>query len=113
MWGSGVSIPEIGSGNWGGVLGAPWSTEKYAPAYPLATLVAKPRSIAYLTSAEVTSRFTGGLKWTPCFRVTVTVLPSFETVGMLTARSGSSSVESAFGTRSARWVGRVISYENE
>jgi hypothetical protein len=54
----------------------------------LETLWAKPRSIAYFTSAEVTARLTGGLNLTPCLMWTVTVLPSFETVGMLAARSG-------------------------
>ena len=53
------------------------------------TLVAKPRSIAYLTSAEVTSLLTGGLNRTPCLRWTVMVLPPFVTTGMPAARSGS------------------------
>jgi hypothetical protein len=54
----------------------------------LATLVAKPRSIAYLTSPEVTSRLTGGLNRTPRRMWTVTVLPSFDTCGIAAARSG-------------------------
>ena len=54
----------------------------------MATLVAKPRSIAYFTSAAVTSRFTGGLKRTPSRMCTVTVLPPFEIFGIAAARSG-------------------------
>src|SRR3954453_2338841 len=61
---SGVSIPAIGSYA-PGTAGAPTMSPKYAWAYPLGTLRVNPRSIAYLTSALVTSRFTGGEKWTP------------------------------------------------
>jgi hypothetical protein len=52
------------------------------------TVLKKPRSIAYLTSAAVTSRLTGGEKCTPERSLTVTVLPSSDTVGAVVARSG-------------------------
>ena len=40
----------------------------------------------------MTSRFTGGLKWMPVFRCTVTVLLSEETSGFEAAMSGTASV---------------------
>ena len=46
------------------------------------------RSIAYFTSAEVTSRSTGGLKRDAIVIVKVIVLPSSETSGSSVARSG-------------------------
>ena len=46
------------------------------------------RSIAYFTSAEVTSRSTGSENITPLRSLTVTVRPSFEIFGMSEARSG-------------------------
>ena len=67
---------------------APSRPPKYEPTYALATVLKKPRSIAYLTSREVTSRFTGGEKRTPWRIFTVTVRPSGETTGGLEARSG-------------------------
>ena len=48
---------------------------------PLADELKKPRSIAYLTSADVTSWSYGGEYLTPCLILTVTVLPSSETCG--------------------------------
>ncbi len=56
--------------------------------YALGTFSEKARSIAYFTSAAVTSRFTGGLKCTPRRIGTVTVLLSAEIVGWAAARSG-------------------------
>jgi hypothetical protein len=44
--------------------------------------------MAYLTSAVVTSRLTGGENFTPERIFTVTVLPSAEMSGALSARSG-------------------------
>jgi hypothetical protein len=55
-------------------------------------LAVNPRSIAYLTSFEVTSRWTGLENITPFFIFTVTVLPSAEMSGMSAARSGIGSV---------------------
>ena len=46
------------------------------------------RSIAYLTSAEVTSRLTGSENMTPLRSFTVTVLPSGAISGSAAARSG-------------------------
>ena len=55
----------------------------------------KSRSIAYFTSAEVASRFTGGQNLTPFFSLTVTVLPSGEAVGYDSAKSGEAFVVSS------------------
>ena len=88
----------------GGFVGAPTTSPKYAGTYPFATLEAKPRSIAYLTSADVTSRFTGGLKRTPLRMRTVTVRPSPETVGMAAARSGTALTLDGRNASSGRWV---------
>ena len=54
----------------------------------MATVEKKPRSIAYLTSFDVTSRSTGGENLMPVRILTVTVLPSAETSGSASARSG-------------------------
>jgi hypothetical protein len=70
----------------------------------LATLEAKPRSIAYFTSREVTSRLTGGLKRTPRRRVTVNVFPSCETFGIAAARSGTVLMLFGLYASSGRWV---------
>ena len=51
-------------------------------------MLKNPRSIAYFTSADVTSRFTGGENFTPGRIFTVTVLPSADTSGAAVARSG-------------------------
>jgi hypothetical protein len=109
----GVSMPRMSGTVLVGFVGAPTRSPKYAETYPVATLVSKPRSIAYLTSADVTSRFTGGLKRTPLRMCTVTVLPPFETVGMRAARSGTASTLFGLYASSVRWVAYVISYENE
>jgi hypothetical protein len=52
------------------------------------TVRKNPRSIAYLTSAEVISRFTGGENFTPERSFTVTVFASADTSGAPVARSG-------------------------
>src|SRR3954453_2591236 len=44
---------------------APMMSPKEAPAWPLATVLKKPRSTAYLTSLDVTSRLTGAENFTP------------------------------------------------
>ena len=68
-------------------------------------MLKKPRSIAYLTSFEVTSRLTGGEKRTPSRIFTVTVLPSREISGSDSARSGTAvSPSSGFHEYSGRWV---------
>ena len=61
----GVRMPETGLGVFGGFAGAPTMSEKYRLTYPFVTLTEKLRSIAYFTSADVTSRFTGGPNRTP------------------------------------------------
>jgi hypothetical protein len=67
-----------------------------------------PRSIAYLMSADVTARSTGGEKRTPARRRTVTVLPSGLTSGRAAARSGTGSVAlSGLKPSSVRWVART------
>ncbi len=68
------------------------------------TLTEKLRSIAYFTSAEVTSRFTGGPKRTPFLMRTVTVLPSAEIFGIAAARSGTVLTEFAGVAYSVRWT---------
>ena len=68
-------------------------------------MLKNPRSIAYLTSSDVTSRSTGGEKRTPLRIFTVTVLPSSETWGSASARSGTGvSPSSGFHEYSGRWV---------
>ena len=54
----------------------PTSAPRYVAVYPFATPGMMLRSIAYLTSLDVTSRLTGGLNFTPLLRWKVTVLPS-------------------------------------
>ena len=75
----------------------------------MATLDANPRSIAYFTSADVTSRLTGGLKRTPGRMCTVTVLLPFEYVGIAEARSGIALIEFGRYDKSGRWVAYEIS----
>ena len=58
-------------------------------------MLKKPRSIAYLTSLDVTSRLTGGENLTPLRIFTVTVLPSSDTCGSAVARSGTGVVPSS------------------
>src|SRR5690242_18971211 len=89
-----------------GAVGAPLITPKYAVAYPLATDDAKPRSIAYLTSADGTSRLTGGLNLIPCLIFTVIVRPFFDTVGIAAARSGTGVT--LFGLYAS--IGRCVTY---
>jgi hypothetical protein len=55
----------------------------------LFTELKKPRSTAYLTSLDVTTRSTGGENFTPSLIFTVTTLPSSEICGSPSARSGS------------------------
>jgi hypothetical protein len=61
----------------------------------LFTELKNPRSIAYLTSADVTFRLTGGENWTPRLSATVTRQPSAEMAGRVAARSGSTAVASS------------------
>ena len=70
----------------------PTSAPRYVAVYPFATPGMMLRSIAYLTSLDVTSRFTGGLNFTPLLRWKVTVLLSDETSGGPSARSGDGCV---------------------
>ena len=76
----------------------------------MATLGLAARSIAYATSAAVTSRLTGGLKCTPWRMWTVTVLPPlvmppFAVVGTTVARSGLTvSVVLGMYENNGRWV---------
>jgi hypothetical protein len=63
-----------------------------------------PRSIAYLTSADVTSRRTGGEKCTPARSRTVTVRPSAETTGSSAARSGRAVARPGSNAIGVRWV---------
>ena len=51
--------------------------------------------MAYLTSADVTSRSTGGENFTPSLIVTVTVQPSSEISGSDSASSGSATEASS------------------
>ena len=67
----------------------------------------KPRSSPYLTSAEVTSRSTGGLNFTPVRIFTVTVLPSSAISGGPSARSGSGLVASS---GLYEYSGRCVAY---
>ena len=67
---------------------APTRSGKYVATKPLSELLKNPRSIAYLTSLDVTSRLTGGENLTPDLILTVTVLPSADTSGAAVARSG-------------------------
>jgi hypothetical protein len=59
------------------------------------TVLKKPRSIAYLTSLDVTTRLTGGENLTSLRSLIVTVLASAETSGAAEARSGTSVVASS------------------
>ncbi len=69
-------------------------------------MLKNPRSIAYLTSLDVTSRFTGGLNFTPLRILTVMVLRSCEIWGLLAARSGTGSLAlSGLKLYSVRCVG--------
>jgi len=66
-----------------------------------------PRSIAYLTSLDVTSRLTGGLNFTPGLIFTVSVFPSFAISGGPSARSGSGLIASS-GLN--EYSGRCVTY---
>jgi hypothetical protein len=61
----------------------------------LLTVLKKPRSIAYLTSLDVTARLTGVENLTPLRIFTVTVFPSADTSGADSARSGTIVVPSS------------------
>ena len=65
------------------------------------------RSNAYLTSAAVTSRFTGGEKRTPARSFTVIVLLSGEICGSDSARSGT-GVSASPGSK--EYSGRLVAY---
>src|SRR3954470_11326537 len=86
-------MPEIGLTPLVGVFGAPSIEVKYDVYWP-PTLAEKNRSRAYFTSAEVTARFTGGLNFTPCLILTVTVFPPSEICAGPAARSGEGCVVS-------------------
>src|SRR3954447_24931537 len=70
-----------------GVLGAPWIVPKYPVAYGLGTFALKTRSIAYLMSFVVISRFTGGENLMPGLILTVIVFRSLEICGSDAAMS--------------------------
>src|SRR4051812_38610727 len=103
VWSSGVVMPEMAFAPFVGASGVPAIELKYEPYWP-PTFAEKKRSKAYLTSFEVTSRLTGGLNFTPGFILTVTVLRSFESCGLSTARSGVGSVCPGLKLYSGRWV---------
>src|SRR3954467_9863683 len=98
-------MPEIGFTPLVGVFGGPSIEVKYDVYWP-PTLAEKNRSRAYLTSFEVTARFTGGLNFTPVLSLTGIVLRSWEISGLLAARSGTGSVPlSGLKLYSVRCVG--------
>src|SRR3954470_20445053 len=76
VWWSGVVRPEIVL-NEPGLEGAPTMSAKYVVYWP-PTFSVKARSIAYLTSFDVTARLTGGENFTPLRILTVTVFASSE-----------------------------------
>src|SRR4051794_31970542 len=80
-------MPEIGLTPGVGLAGAPLIGQ-YSVTYPFGTFAEKARSIAYLTSFDVTSRFTGGLNLMPFLIFTVTDFLSGEISGGAAARSG-------------------------
>src|SRR4051812_30921300 len=100
VFGSGQVIPEIGL-RLPGLDGTPWMSVKYV-VYSLATLAVKARSKEYLTSLQVTSRFTGGENFTPWRIFTVIVLLSDEISGGPSARSGCGSLEPGLKLYSGR-----------
>src|SRR3954465_1630870 len=88
-----------------GLVGAPSMAAKYVAYWP-PTFSEKKRSMAYLTSLEVTSRFTGGENFTPLRILTVTVFLSAEISGSPSARSGTGLAESwGLNEYRVRWVG--------
>src|SRR3954471_14723136 len=87
-------MPEIGLTPLVGFVGAPTIGWKEPGDWP-PTLIEKKRSIAYLTSFDVTSRLTGGPNFTPLRILTVTVFLSPEICGSLSARSGTGLVPSS------------------
>src|SRR5215218_6903128 len=87
VWSSGVLMPEIGLTPLVGLFGAPSIELKYVPYWP-PTFTEKNRSKAYLMSFDVTSRFTGGLNFTPGLIFTVIFFRSSEICGLSAARSG-------------------------
>src|SRR4051794_9810361 len=91
---SGVSMPEIGLTPVVGFCGAPSMMLKY-PGYWPPTLTEKKRSTAYLTSAEVTARLTGGAYLMPDLILTVTVFLSAEIWASPSARSGTGLLASS------------------
>src|SRR3954466_4508336 len=98
-------MPEIDLTPVDGFVGAPTIELKYDGYWP-PTLSEKKRSNAYLTSFDVTSRFTGGLNLTPFLILTVMVLRSCEICGLLAARSGTGSLPlSGLKLYSVRCVG--------
>ena len=76
VWSSGVVMPEISSAlpSWNSLT--PSMSLMKAPTYGPLTFLVNARSIAYLTSLVVTSRFTGGLNFTPVRILIVSDLPS-------------------------------------
>ena len=83
--------------------GVPSIALKYDGYWP-PTFTEKKRSKAYLTSFEVTARFTGGLNFTPGLIFTVIVFRSSEICGLSAARSGTGSVWSGRKPYSGRCV---------
>src|SRR3954447_26828458 len=90
VWSSGVSRPanglslEIGTGD----ARAPSISAKYEVECPDVTFVVNARSMAYLTSFEVTSRSTGGENFMPDFSLMVICLLSDDSSGSEAATSG-------------------------
>ena len=71
----------------------------------MATVGLNPRSMAYLTSLEVTARLTGGLNLTFGLILIVTVLLSAEIWGSPAAMSGTGLVKSVgLNEYRGRWV---------
>ena len=100
-------MPEISSAlpSWNSLT--PSMSLMNAPTYGPLTCLVKARSIAYLTSAVVTSRSTGGLNFTPVRILIVSVLPSSEISGAPSARSGSGLIASS-GLN--EYSGRCVAY---
>src|SRR3954449_975301 len=86
---SGVCRPEISLKD-PGFVGAPTMSVKYVVYWP-PTFSVNARSMAYLTSLDVTARLTGGENFTPLRSLTVMVFASSETCGGPSARSGTGS----------------------
>src|SRR4051794_30295522 len=114
VWSSGVWMPLMSGATVGSFLTAAWaslkpsSAPRYTEVYPFATPGKMLRSIAYLTSLDVTSRFTGGLNLIPLCRWKVIVLSSDDTSGAPSARSGDGWVSAGCQPIKPRWTASSI-----